>query len=329
LLFILIFSPHIASAAVIPAWIQELFYPKPPTSSERQEKNSQTLFLPKASALSPNEEETEEESIVPSTPKGVAPIESGPLRDSTEEEVVDSDIISLYVVRKGDTVSQIAKLYGVTTNTIFWANDLNRGVPLKEGQTLVILPISGVRYVIKEKDTIRSIAKKFKADIEDIERFNGITEETKLAVGESIIIPDGEIAPSEDATRPKGVITRYASLPLIQGYFMRPIFGGARSQGIHGRNGIDLASYLGSPIMAAADGIVILARQGGWGGGYGNYIVIQHSNGTQTLYAHALKILVGEGGRVNQGQTIALMGSSGKSTGVHLHFEVRGARNPF
>ena len=92
---------------------------------------------------------------------------------------------------------------------------------------------------------------------------------------------------------------------------------------------MDLAASLGTPIYAAAGGTVIIAKTGGWNTGYGNYVVISHGNGTQTLYAHTKANLVTVGQMVKQGQTIALMGSTGKSTGSHVHFEIRGAKNPF
>ena len=110
---------------------------------------------------------------------------------------------------------------------------------------------------------------------------------------------------------------------------MRPIIGGIKTQGIHGHNGVDLASAYGSNIMASASGKVIIARSGGWNGGYGSYVVISHSNGTQTLYGHLSEVDVLPGDDVEQGQVIGKMGSTGKSTGTHLHFEIRGARNPF
>ena len=81
--------------------------------------------------------------------------------------------------------------------------------------------------------------------------------------------------------------------------------------------------------MASASGEVIISRAGGWNGGYGSYVVIKHSNGTQTLYAHNSRNNVSVGDYVNQGDIIAFVGSTGKSTGPHVHFEIRGARNPF
>ncbi|KKW46945.1 MAG: Peptidase M23 [Parcubacteria group bacterium GW2011_GWB1_57_6] len=101
------------------------------------------------------------------------------------------------------------------------------------------------------------------------------------------------------------------------------------TQGLHGWNGIDFGAPRGTPIRAAADGTVIIARAGGWNGGYGNYIVLQHANGTQTLYSHNSSNAVGMGQAVTQGQVIGYVGATGRVTGTHLHFEVRGAANPF
>jgi murein DD-endopeptidase MepM/ murein hydrolase activator NlpD len=106
--------------------------------------------------------------------------------------------------------------------------------------------------------------------------------------------------------------------------------GAIITQGLHGWNGIDLGAARGTPIHAAAGGTVIVARSGGaWNGGYGNYVVITHSNGTQTLYGHMKSVIVSPGQGVSAGQVIGYEGSTGASTGPHLHFEVRGAANPF
>jgi murein DD-endopeptidase MepM/ murein hydrolase activator NlpD len=105
--------------------------------------------------------------------------------------------------------------------------------------------------------------------------------------------------------------------------------GGVKTQGIHGHNAVDLANKLNTPIVAAAAGTVIVAKQGGWNGGYGNYVVIDHHNGVQTLYAHMNSLNTTVGSDVTQGQVIGFMGETGDATGVHVHFEVRGAVNPF
>jgi len=118
--------------------------------------------------------------------------------------------------------------------------------------------------------------------------------------------------------------------PAYVGYYGHPIPSGARrTQGLHGYNGVDLGAPNGTPVVASAAGTVIISRQGGWNGGYGNYVVISHGNGTQTLYAHLSSNTVQTGDSVLQGQMIGYVGSTGRSTGAHLHIEVRGAKNPF
>ena len=266
---------------------------------------------------------------------------------------VTSDQISTYTVHTGDTLSSVAKMFGVTVNTILWANDLKPGSSLKKDQVLVILPVSGVSHVVKKGETLKSIASSFNGDIDEIAQFNNLSSTAKLSVGDTIIIPDGETTPSvgvADAAPAKSATKSSSSskepilsAPIIgssgdgsssqyvdtTGYFMRPISGGYRTQGLHGHNAVDLADSVGTPIMAAAAGDVIISRSGGWNGGYGSYIVISHDNGTQTLYAHLSKNIAQVGDQVSKGQVIGLMGDTGESTGPHVHFEVRGGKNPF
>ena len=240
--------------------------------------------------------------------------------------------ISTYIVREGDTLSQIADMFSVTANTIRWANDIGTGA-ISPGQTLAILPIPGVQHTITKNDTLRSIAKKYNGDVEEIRDFNNVTD-TSLVVGEIITVPYGEIAAPKKApvkSRPAtpAPSAPTASSPTYAGYYQRPISGGTRTQGIHGYNAIDLASYVGAPVYAAAAGEVMIAKGAGWNGGYGNYVVIKHDNGSQTLYAHLSSVTVSPGQWVSQGAHIGGLGNSGRSTGPHLHFEIRGASNPF
>ncbi|MEK7642178.1 MAG: peptidoglycan DD-metalloendopeptidase family protein [Patescibacteria group bacterium] len=239
----------------------------------------------------------------------------------------ESDQISVYVVREGDTISEIANMFGVTVNTIKWGNDLTSNT-LKAEQNLVILPISGIKYTIKKGDSVTSIAKKFKADEKEIISYNNI--ESDLVVGENLIIPDGELATAPSSNSITSIRNAGGnSLKIFEGYYMRPVVQGKRSQGIHGYNGVDIAAPSGTPIFASASGEVIISRSGSWNGGYGNYVVIKHPNGTQTLYAHNKTNLVSVGDMVKQGDIIGYVGATGKATGNHLHFEVRGAKNPF
>ena len=258
---------------------------------------------------------------------------SGP--SGTSADIIDnkrkSSNISIYVVRKGDTLSEIAQMYGVSVNTIRWANDLGRKGTIRIGQELVILPITGVKYIIKRGGTLRDVIKKIGGDLEEAAVFNGVDPDQELAKGTELIIPNAELQePKKRINKVRSYVRNYGTgLPVYKGYYMRPIKGGVRTQGLHGHNAVDLASTYGTAIYAAADGRVIISKQGGWNGGYGNYIVIKHPNGTQTLYSHNSRNLVKVGDYVKQGQIIAAMGSTGKSTGPHVHFEVRGAKNPF
>ena len=234
--------------------------------------------------------------------------------------------VSVYTVHQGDTLSEIAEMFGVSTNTIIWANDL-RGSTIKENQELLILPISGVRHVVKSGDTLQSIAKSYKSDLDDVLSYNNLSVNSKIKSGDIIIIPNGIInAPANI----KSSLTQTSSgLPTYSGYYLRPIIGGRKSQGIHGYNAIDLAAPTGTPIMASADGTVIFSVKSGYNGGYGIYVIISHPNNTQTLYAHMSANNVSRGQSVSQGQIIGAVGNTGRSTGPHLHFEVRGAKNPF
>lgn len=247
------------------------------------------------------------------------------------DKIGESTEISLYTVRKGDTLSSIAEMFNVDTNTIRWANDIKKGETIKEGIQLVVLPISGINYTIKKGDTIKSVAKKFGSDEDEIIQFNDIDLKSEFAVGSEIIVPDGELA-EEDSNLSNDVqFKKKATMPtpFYGGYFANPVYGAIKTQGIHGYNGVDLAASCGTPIYAAANGEVIISRSYGWNGGYGNYIAIKHPNGTQTLYAHNSLNKVFAGDYVKKGQLIGLTGTTGRSTGCHLHFEVRGARNPF
>ena len=249
----------------------------------------------------------------------------------TMQERPDQDQIFIYIVKPGDTPSSIAKSFSISANTIMWANSLTSGANLKAGSQIVILPVSGVKYVVKKGDTIQSIAKKYSGDVTEILAFNGLATGASLDVGSEVIIPNGELSPSEAKPTP-AQSQRYASLPNLMGYFLRPIQGGRKTQGIHGSNGVDLASACGSAIFSAANGTVLLVRNSGWNGGFGNFLVINHPNGTQTLYAHNQKILVTPGESVTQGQLVALVGNTGNTrgvTGCHVHFEIHGAKNPF
>jgi LysM repeat protein len=262
--------------------------------------------------------------------------DQGPAGTEAEATTPASTQISVYTVHEGDSLSGIAKMFGVSINTIIWANDI-KGRVIHPGDILVILPVTGIKYTVAKGDTIASIAKKYKSDAAEIASYNELAGDNSLSVGSTIIIPNGEI-PAPTVSTPKKTIPKTgttaklhdASGPDYNYYYTWPLVGGVVTQGLHGYNAVDIGAPKNTPILASAAGTVIIAKNNdGWNGGYGNYVVIQHENGTQTLYAHANDLLVSVGDSVSQGQNIGLVGRTGEATGYHLHFEVRGAENPF
>lgn len=262
--------------------------------------------------------------------------QEGPSGTSADIEArPSSSAVSVHVVREGENISTIAEMYGVSVNTIKWANDLTSSV-IHEGQTLVILPVSGLRHKVAKGDTVASLAKKYSAEEDEIRAHNDISG--ALTVGEEILIPNGTIAAAPSvkvAAKAKtgsgaGATVAAGGPAASAGYYGWPVAGGVITQGVHGYNGIDIGAPNGTPIYASAAGTVVLALGGGgYNGGYGNYVVVKHANGTQTLYAHMTSVLTTTGASVGKGEQIGTVGSTGKSTGNHLHFEVRGATNPF
>jgi murein DD-endopeptidase MepM/ murein hydrolase activator NlpD len=264
---------------------------------------------------------------------------TGPMGVSDGTDVPDSSTEqnSVYVVRQDDTLSGIAKLFGVSVDTILWANDMKKGDKLTPGDVLLILPVSGLQITVTKGQNLQSIAKQYNADVNDIIQYNDITLDTQLAVGDTLIIPNGEKSVESNTPIPDKDLGAsiakdklyYEQHPVqdLAGYFIDPVPGYRLSQGIHDNNAVDLAIAKGTPIHAAAAGVVILARYG-YNGGFGNVVIIDHPNGTQTLYAHQSKLATIAGTQVTQGEVIGYVGSTGHSTGPHLHFEVHGAQNP-
>ncbi len=254
---------------------------------------------------------------------------TGPIgEDEIKNAQAGSGEISVYVVREGDALSQIAEMYGVTTNTILWANDMTKATDIREGQSLVILPIVGVRHTVVKGETLGTIVKKYEANMEEVLEYNNLDSAGGITIGTEIMIPGGELHTAKKVVA-KASPTKTSGSKATGTGLSHPAPGALKTQGIHGYNGVDLGASYGTAIKAAAAGTVIVSKGAGWNGGYGNYIVIKHSNGTQTLYAHLSSNGVVVGDEVGQGDVIGAMGNTGKSTGVHLHFEVRGGTNPF
>jgi murein DD-endopeptidase MepM/ murein hydrolase activator NlpD len=256
-----------------------------------------------------------------------------PSTDYIETSGFKRNSVAEYTVQPGDLLSFIASDYGVSVNSIIWANGLKDADSLKLGQVLKIPPVSGVIHTVKKGDTVASIAKKYGGEENKIVEFNILPQSGELTVGDEIIVPDGQlkttniaIAANSGARTPISKAKPFSYLPDLGDYFMKPTNGYNWGK-IHGRNGVDVANSCGTPVYAAADGLVTVVDSTGYNGGFGKYVKIVHGNGTETLYAHSMKILVSAGEAVSRGQQIMLMGTTGRSTGCHLHFEVHGARN--
>jgi len=253
-------------------------------------------------------------------PQGIIP----PRENSTEPKEGE---IRTHIVAEGETLSTIAQKYGIDVNTIMWSNDVGSANLINVGDQLVILPTSGVMHEVSDGETLSAIASRYEVEVDAITKANGISTSTIFS-GQKLIIPGASPIVRPSTNRPSLAGNPQNSTRSVSGYFIRPT-AGYLSQGLHSTNAVDIAGACWSPVYAAASGTVALATgSGGWNGGYGNYVALDHANGTRTLYAHLIQVNTSAGKIVNQGAVIGYMGSTGRSTGCHLHFEVRGAANP-
>jgi murein DD-endopeptidase MepM/ murein hydrolase activator NlpD len=240
-----------------------------------------------------------------------------------------------YTVQTNDNIYAIAQGFGVDPQTVLWANPAVEKSPdlLSVGQELVIPPVDGVYYTVQAGDTVDKLAKQYQTSVEEIVSFtaNGLEEPPyMLTAGQKLMLPGGKkkVVPSNyyPLTR---VYTTPAGALQGSGRFAWPTRGVLTQGYWSGHLGIDIGNVTGTPIYAADDGYVVLAGQDTWG--YGNQVLIDHGNGFLTRYAHLHRIQVKAGDSVKKGQQIGTMGSTGRSTGPHLHFEViyqRIRRNP-
>ena len=250
------------------------------------------------------------------------------------------DKIIEYEVVSGDSLGSIAAKFQISIATILWENNLGINSYLHPGDKLRILPVSGVTHTIKKGDMLKKIAVLYGASAEDIVKFNKLKADgSDLVIGEKILIPNG--ARQQRSAAPPRNINQIAAppssrqSPTVSG-FVWPSTARVITQYFTWKHsGIDIAGgKFSTPNYAAKAGVVIKA-QCGWNSGYGCVIVIDHGGGIKTLYGHNSRLIVTPGEYVDAGQTISLMGNTGKvrgPTGVHLHFEVwvNNARtNPF
>ena len=259
-----------------------------------------------------------ESSTIPFTVRALRDtLPMGEPERSVRTSVVD------YTVRSGDTLLEIAERFGLEGPSLLWANDRLADNPdfLHIGQVLHILPVDGAYHTVANRDTVESIAAYYRVDPETIASYSGnhIAVPQALEPGQKLIIPGG-IKPYV----PRRVFAYQAAAPENAkkgtGGFAWPMSGSISQRYWEGHQAIDIASAKGTEIVAADAGYVAQIQASNTG--YGRVIIIDHGNGYQSLYAHLNIILVEAGQSVNKGQLIGKCGSTGNSTGPHLHFEV-------
>lgn len=259
-------------------------------------------------------------------------IESNPsvLSATTESDGIETlvsekvrDGVKKYTVEDGDTVASISKKFGVSTETIKWQNNLT-GDKIKVNQILEILPVTGIAHKVNKGDTVYSIAKKYDSSAQAMVDFPFNTfsndETFELAIGQVVIVPDG-IKPAEFVASPRTrQITPDAGSVVASGNFVWPTAGIISQNFVWYHPGTDIANKSGPNVVAADAGVVVYAGCLNWG--YGCHVKLDHGNGYSTLYAHLSQIYVTVGQRVDRGNALGKMGSTGRSTGTHLHFEI-------
>ena len=270
-------------------------------------------------ALSNNQiliqQDGEDNSIESSLPSSVV---------SKKENAKRAEAIN-YTIKSGDTISTIAYKFGISVSTILWENNLSAYSIIRPGDTLTILQTSGISYRIKSGDTLSRIAKKYDISVSDIVKENNIKDIHKLRSGKKLIIPGAKKIKYVETSKPSysgiGALRKIVQSNTGASNKMHwPTPGHRITQYYSWRHrGLDIADKTGTPLYAADAGVVEYA---GWGKGYGNQIILNHGGGKKTRYAHASKLYVRKGQRVDKGETIAAMGSTGWSTGPHIHFEV-------
>jgi len=278
--------------------------------------------------------------------------------DMTHETVATRHSTEIYTIKSGDTLASIARRFGVNVGTVMWANDLSSRSILRLGQTLKIPAVSGVLHTVRSGDTLGALARKYGVSAQEIASANQISSATSLSLGRELIIPGGvppeetpialakpttkntatspavrpgvpisliknkavdvyqELTKADERAKPADVIETKKVTKLLWPTRLHVItqYWGWK------HTGLDVDGDYTDPLYASEDGIV---EKSGWNnGGYGLQVLIDHQNGMKTRYAHASKLFVKEGEFVKRGQVIAMLGTTGRSTGTHLHYEV-------
>jgi murein DD-endopeptidase MepM/ murein hydrolase activator NlpD len=264
--------------------------------------------------------------------------EAGTLDDGTLLKPVAVDttvadgkgLMRSYRVRAGDTLTGIARKFGVSMMTVWWANNLRHKDDLHIGQMLTIPPVSGVVITVTSADTLESLAARYGVAASEIIDANRL-DDPNLVIGQTLTVPGARgaaIATPTPAPKPKATKSSSGSRGgssgpsrYSGGSFAWPVAGGSISQYYHyGHYGLDIQAPSGTRVFAAASGTVIFAGWKSNGGGY--QVWISHGSNLYTTYNHMSSVSVGRGQHVGRGQQVGRVGSTGYATGPHLHFEV-------
>jgi len=233
------------------------------------------------------------------------------------------DSIVNYSVVGDDTLASIAKKFNISVDTIKWTNNLKTDT-IKPGQSLKIPPVTGVVHKVVSGETIYTIAKKYSTDAQKIVNFpfNDFTDLDSfgLTAGQTLYVPDGVIEEEQPRVSQRFLAQIQAGVRGSSN-FIWPTSGVITQYPVWYHMALDIANSSGPAVIAADSGTVIFVGCVRYG--YGCHVIIDHNNGYQTLYGHLSSYSVEAGDSVSQGNQIGVMGSTGMSTGTHLHFEVR------
>lgn len=223
-----------------------------------------------------------------------------------------------HIVQKGESIWRIAQTYNVPVYTITSANPNKSKRIIRPGDKILVPNMRGVSHKVRKGETLGGIARRYKVKIDKIKTVNALGSK-KIYAGSDLFIPGAKpLAPIRYKNKKRFIWPVRGRLTSGYGWRKHPIHSG---KNFH--SGIDIGAPKGTKIMAAASGVVVFA---GNGGGYGKMVILKHKDNYFTVYAHASKINVRRGQYVKQGRTIAKVGSTGLSTGAHLHFEVKRGR---
>ncbi len=268
--------------------------------------------------IPPVDGETTEEVPAEEGPAGIVTAEADPVGQSADQAPQEKKpTVLTHVVAKGQTLWDIAKLYGIHIDTIVAANGISDPQRLQVGQKLTILTVDGALHTVKSGDSVWSIARAYQVKTQDIIEANDLSDPSALRVGQQLVIPGAQAVAAQryQLVGANGQLRRAFDWPARARISSR---FGARWGSMH--YGLDIAVPVGTPIRAAADGRVTWS---GPRGSYGNLVIIDHGQKVETRYAHNSRLAVKAGETVKRGQIIAYSGNTGRSTGPHLHFEIR------